>query len=656
MATQIQHRRGTTSGHATFTGASGEVTVDTDLDIAIVHDGSTAGGFPLVNTSSAQTLTNKTLTSAVLNTGVSGTGVKDEDTMSSDSATHLATQQSIKAYVDNKTAAQNQVSELTDTTISGASAGQVLVYDGVNSWDNQTTTVALTGAITGTANMDSSGDVSITTTATNDPSLTVTGDITGSATFTNLGNATLAATLASNSVDMGTHTTGSYVKKGATAGTGLSGAVDTESGTFTVTSNATAANTASAIVARDASGNFAAGTVTAALTGNVTGNVTGNTSGSAGSCTGNSATATQLASSRTIALSGDVSGSVSFDGSANATITAVVANDSHDHTDKAPLASPALTGTPTAPTAAADTNTTQVATTAYVQTELTALVGGAPGALDTLNELAEAINDDSSYASTITTSLATKTAKTSNQSLGSAANVMTISGNTITLARGDSTTDTVTVPDTNFTSADNTKLDGIATSATNVTNNNQLTNGAGYITGYTDTTYSAGAGLDISGTTFSIESDLRSDVFQIGRDTNDYYIINSTTHDWYLDGALDMRLANNGDLDVDGDVTAYSVTTTSDEKLKLGIRNVDNALEKVKQLNGIEFTWKKDGKKGAGVTAQDVEKVLPQAVKLNKNLKTQEEFKSVNYDALHALLIESIKELSAEIELLKKGA
>jgi hypothetical protein len=219
----------------------------------------------------------------------------------------------------------------------------------------------------------------------------------------------------------------------------------------------------------------------------------------------------------------------------------------------------------------------------------------------------------------VDTGLAAKTATTSNQSLGSAANAMTISGNTITLARGDSTTDVVTVPDNN-------------------------------------TTYSPGAGLDISGTTFSVESDLRSDVFQIGRDTNDYYIVNTTTHDWYLDGALDMRLANNGDLDVDGDVTAYSVTTTSDEKLKLGIRNVDNALEKVKQLNGIEFTWKKDGTKGAGVTAQDVEKVLPQAVKLNKNLKTQEEFKSVNYDALHALLIESIKELSAEIELLKKGA
>jgi hypothetical protein len=74
----------------------------------------------------------------------------------------------------------------------------------------------------------------------------------------------------------------------------------------------------------------------------------------------------------------------------------------------APLASPALTGVPTAPTAAADTNTTQIATTAYVQTELTDLIGGAPGALDTLNELAAALADDASYSTTITTALAGK--------------------------------------------------------------------------------------------------------------------------------------------------------------------------------------------------------------------------------------------------------
>jgi hypothetical protein len=70
--------------------------------------------------------------------------------------------------------------------------------------------------------------------------------------------------------------------------------------------------------------------------------------------------------------------------------------------------SAALTSTPTAPTAASNTNTTQIATTAYVQTELTELIGGAVGTLDTLNELATAINNDASYASTLTTALATK--------------------------------------------------------------------------------------------------------------------------------------------------------------------------------------------------------------------------------------------------------
>ena len=75
---------------------------------------------------------------------------------------------------------------------------------------------------------------------------------------------------------------------------------------------------------------------------------------------------------------------------------------------KANIASPTFTGVPVAPTASVNTNTTQVATTAYVQTELTDLIGGAPGTLDTLNELAAAINNDASYASTLTTALSTK--------------------------------------------------------------------------------------------------------------------------------------------------------------------------------------------------------------------------------------------------------
>ena len=82
----------------------------------------------------------------------------------------------------------------------------------------------------------------------------------------------------------------------------------------------------------------------------------------------------------------------------------------------APLASPALTGTPTAPTASAGTNTTQVATTAFVQAAVSALVNGAPGALDTLAELATALGSDANFSTTVTNSLAGKLAKASNLS------------------------------------------------------------------------------------------------------------------------------------------------------------------------------------------------------------------------------------------------
>lgn len=83
---------------------------------------------------------------------------------------------------------------------------------------------------------------------------------------------------------------------------------------------------------------------------------------------------------------------------------------------KAPLASPALTGTPTAPTATGGTNSTQIATTAFVAAAITAVVNGAPGALDTLNELAAALGNDGDFATTITNGLAEKLAKASNLS------------------------------------------------------------------------------------------------------------------------------------------------------------------------------------------------------------------------------------------------
>jgi hypothetical protein len=94
-------------------------------------------------------------------------------------------------------------------------------------------------------------------------------------------------------IALGTDTTGNYVQQGATSGNGISGSVNSEGGTFTVTSNATDANTASTIVFRDASGNFSAGTISAALS-------------------GNASTASALSSAVTVELTGDVTGSATF--------------------------------------------------------------------------------------------------------------------------------------------------------------------------------------------------------------------------------------------------------------------------------------------------------------------------------------------------------
>ena len=116
---------------------------------------------------------------------------------------------------------------------------------------------------------------------------------------------------------------------------------------------------------------------------------------------------------------------------------------------------------------------------------------------------------------------------------------------------------------------------------------------------------------------------------------------------------------NDGDMHVKSNVVAFS-TTISDERLKKDIEKIEGALDKVEQLNGYTFVYNNDGKKSAGVIAQEVEKVLPSAVQ-EKKLHFQMDgdvglYKTVQYDQLHGLLIEAIKELKAEIEELKNGS
>lgn len=132
----------------------------------------------------------------------------------------------------------------------------------------------------------------------------LSGDVTGSGSFDGSGNLTISTTIAANSVALGTDTTGNYAATVAVSGTGLSLTGAAGEGTaYTITSNATNTNTASAIVARDASGNFSAGTITATLS-------------------GNASTATKLATARTLTVSGTGISSTggSFDGSGNVAI------------------------------------------------------------------------------------------------------------------------------------------------------------------------------------------------------------------------------------------------------------------------------------------------------------------------------------------------
>ena len=118
-----------------------------------------------------------------------------------------------------------------------------------------------------------------------------------------------------------------------------------------------------------------------------------------------------------------------------------------------------------------------------------------------------------------------------------------------------------------------------------------------------------------------------------------------------------MRLENDGDLHVDGNVTAYS-TVVSDQRLKHDINKIENALDKICQISGYTFTYNKDNKESAGVIAQEVEQILPSAVEDKELVFHGQEgvkYKTVQYDQLHGLVIEAIKELKAEVEELRNA-
>ncbi len=140
---------------------------------------------------------------------------------------------------------------------------------------------------------------------------------------------------------------------------------------------------------------------------------------------------------------------------------------------------------------------------------------------------------------------------------------------------------------------------------------------------------------------------------KFGSDAGDYLVWTTDTQlDFYVNGNNEVRLEADGDLHVDNDVIAFSTTIASDVALKSDIEVIPNALDKIDSIQG--YTFKKLGKKSAGIIAQELEKVLPEAVKEKKlSLHDGKTYKTVEYDAIHGLLIQAIKELKNEIRELK---
>ena len=118
-------------------------------------------------------------------------------------------------------------------------------------------------------------------------------------------------------------------------------------------------------------------------------------------------------------------------------------------------------------------------------------------------------------------------------------------------------------------------------------------------------------------------------------------------------GADEGAISASGDIIADGDVVAFN---SSDERLKDNIQVIQGSLDKIDGIRGVEFDWNEKSPGWArerghdvGVIAQEVQKVIPEIVVERKN-----GYLGVDYKRIVPLLIESIKELKQEVEILKK--
>ena len=390
---------------------------------------------------------------------------------------------------------------------------------------------------------------------------------------------------------------------------------------------------------------------------------------SSASITGNAATATKLQTARSISLIGDVSGSVSFDGSADASITAVVADDSHNHSistvtglqtaldGKQPLdgdltAIAALAGTSglLKKTAA---NTWTLDTTSYLSsfTETDPIYTASSWYTTTNN----ASNWNTAYSWGNHASAGYQAGDADLTAIAALAGTSGLlkktAANTWTLDTTAYTTNTGTVTSVGGTgSYGGLTLSGTVTSSGNLTLGGtptgtwpiSVSGSSASCTGNAATATTLQTARTINGVSF----DGSANITITAAATNVNTQLASLGVGTPASGtAGEIRATNN--------ITAYY----SDDRLKTRLGYIENALDKVDSLSGFYYEANETAqafgyevKREVGVSAQQVQAILPEIV---APAPIDDRYLTVRYERLVPLLIEAIKELRAEVKTLK---
>ena len=465
-----------------------------------------------------------------------------------------------------------------------------------------------------------------------DFSITLTGDVTGAGTVTNLGNVSFATTIAANSVALGTDTTGPYVSD-----------VNVDSGELTASESNAGGETNSVTLGLANSGvsagTYGSASAIPALTIDAFGRVTSASTNAVDTYSGwsqaaDSGTTKSVVEGTTMTFAGGEGMDTSISGS-----TVTVAGENATATNKG----------------IASFNSNHFSVSSGAVSILAEFIEDTVGAMVTSNSESgiTVTYDDSDGTLDFSTSVTQTPAITSNGSTPSLNSG--ISASEIRDVIGLGTAATI-----NFDGA-YSSLSGLPTIPSN---NNQLTNGAGYLTGITSSQVTSALGFtpysnsnpsgfttNTGTTTASNSQTFTNKSGNISQWTNNSgyttYTSNQATNTNSTVQFAEVRST--------GDVIAYY---SSDFALKENINPISNALDKVSQLGGYNFDWKdthletRGGlddmfvkKSDVGIIAQEVQKVLPEAVG-----KREDGTLGVRYELLVPLLVESIKELSEKVK------